>query len=53
MVFLDEKYWTEVKPVYPLLKQLAQGQEYARWLFISDDVSAIVEHLRAFAKEHS
>jgi predicted Rossmann-fold nucleotide-binding protein len=52
MVFLGEKYWTEVKPVYPLLKQLAQGQDYARWLFISDDVGAIVEHLRAFGREH-
>ncbi len=25
MVFLGEKYWTETKPVYPLLKQLAAG----------------------------
>jgi predicted Rossmann-fold nucleotide-binding protein len=51
MVFLGEKYWTETKPVYPLLKQLAAGHEYARWLFISDDVDAIVAHLRAFAAE--
>jgi predicted Rossmann-fold nucleotide-binding protein len=51
MVFLGEKYWTEDKPVYPLLKQLAAGREYARWLFISDDVDAIVSHLRAYAAE--
>ena len=51
MVFLGEKYWTETKPVYPLLKHLADGHEYGRWLFISDDVDAIVAHLRRFAAE--
>lgn len=53
MVFLGKSYWTEVKPVYPLLKQLAAGHDYARWLFISDDVDAIVAHLRAFAAERA
>jgi len=53
MVFLGEKYWTETKPVYPLLKQLAAGQDYGRWLFISDDVDAIIAHLRAFAQERA
>jgi predicted Rossmann-fold nucleotide-binding protein len=53
MVFLGEKYWTQTKPVYPLLKQLAAGQDYGRWLFISDDVDAIVAHLRAFARERA
>lgn len=51
MVFLGEKYWTEVKPVYPLLKKLAAGHEYERWLFISDDVDAVIAHLLAYAKE--
>lgn len=53
MVFLGKSYWTESKPVYPLLKQLAAGHDYERWLFISDDVDAIVAHLRAFAAEHA
>ena len=53
MVFLGKSYWTEVKPVYPLLKQLAAGRDYERWLFISDDVDAIVAHLRAFASERA
>ena len=53
MVFLGKSYWTEVKPVYPLLKQLAAGHDYERWLFISDDVDAIVAHLRAFAAERA
>ena len=51
MVFLGTKYWTEVKPIYPLLKLLAAGHEYERWLFISDDVDAIVEHLQAYTRE--
>lgn len=53
MVFLGEKYWTEVKPVYPLLKQLAAGHEYEKWLFISDDVDAVMEHLLAYARTQS
>lgn len=51
MVFLGKKYWTEDKPVYPLLEKLAAGRDYARWLFISDDVGAIVEHLKAYTRE--
>ncbi|KIG15816.1 hypothetical protein DB30_05234 [Enhygromyxa salina] len=50
MVFLGKKYWTEDKPVYPLLEKLAAGHDYARWLFISDDVDEIVEHLKAYTK---
>jgi len=53
MVFLGKSYWTENKPVYPLLKQLAAGHDYERWLFLSDDVDAIVAHLRAFAAERA
>jgi predicted Rossmann-fold nucleotide-binding protein len=53
MVFLGKQYWTETKPVYPLLKQLAAGQDYDRWLFISDDVDAIVEHLKAYSSQRS
>jgi predicted Rossmann-fold nucleotide-binding protein len=51
MVFLDKKYWTEVKPVYPLLRKLAAGHEYERWLCISDDVEEVMAHLQAYAKE--
>ncbi len=53
MVFLGKQYWTETKPVYPLLKQLAAGQDYDRWLFISDDVDAIVEHLKDYSSKRS
>ena len=43
MVFLDEHYWTQTKPVYPLLKSLAAGKQYADLLAISDDIDDIVD----------
>lgn len=49
MVFLDVGYWTETKPVYPLLKQLAEGKEYARWLDCVDDEAEVVARIQAYA----
>jgi len=51
MVFLDTRYWTEVKPVYPLLKQLAKGRAYDRWLTITDDPAEVVTFLEAYRAE--
>ena len=45
MVFLDREYWTETKPVYPLLRQLSRGHAYGDLLTIEDDVDRIVELL--------
>lgn len=45
MVFFGEAYWTEEKPVYPLLQQLAAGHTYAELLTISDDAASIVEFI--------
>lgn len=42
MVFVDEHYWTEKKPVYPLLQTLAADTPYADKLHITDDVDAVV-----------
>lgn len=47
MVFFDVDYWTNTKPVYPLLKQLAQGKKYADLLTGFDTVEPIVEYLIA------
>lgn len=47
MVFLDTDYWTNVKPVYPLLVRLAADRPYGRLLAIHDDIDAIVDHLLA------
>jgi predicted Rossmann-fold nucleotide-binding protein len=48
MVFFDETYWTEEKPVYPLLQTLAEGTPYADELRVTDDVdtvaAAIADH---------
>jgi len=51
MIFLGEQYWTETKPVYPLLKQLAEGHAYARWLRITDDVEAVVAVVDAYVAD--
>jgi predicted Rossmann-fold nucleotide-binding protein len=45
MVFLDRVYWTETKPVYPLLRELAQGRQYADLLTAVDEVDEAVEFL--------
>lgn len=53
MVFFDVKYWTETKPVYPLVEKLAQGQEYATYLSITDDVQTVVRKLVAYRNQQS
>ena len=45
MVFLDEQYWTQERPVYPLLRQLAEGRQYHRMITISDDLDEIVSFI--------
>lgn len=51
MVFLNEKYWMEEKPVYPVLQQLAEGQEYGELLSISNEVSEIVKTICTFTEK--
>ncbi len=46
MVFYGVDYWTETKPVYPLVKSLAVGKLYQSQLAISDDIAAIVEFIQ-------
>ncbi len=46
MVFLNSEFWTRTKPVYPLLKELAKEQEYAKMLTISDDVDEVVTFIK-------
>ena len=48
MVFCNEAYWTQEKPVYPLLKSLAEGRPYASMLTVADDPAQIVK----FIEEH-
>ncbi|MFQ5553771.1 MAG: LOG family protein [Acidimicrobiia bacterium] len=51
MVFLGEDYWRVDKPVFPLLTQLAAGNDYAALIHITDDAEAAVAHILAFAAE--
>ncbi len=45
MVFLGRRYWTENKPVYPLLQGLAEGRQYAGLLAITDEVDEVVDFI--------
>jgi len=53
MVFFDRTYWTETKPVFPLLKQLAADAPHADHLTATDDVDGIVETLERYAAARS
>jgi len=48
MVFLNTDYWTNTKPVYPILKQLAKGHEYDDWLSIHDEVAEVIAAIHTF-----
>ncbi len=48
MVFLGRRYWTEEKPVYPVLQGLAADRQYGELLTITDDIDEVVE----FIAEH-
>jgi predicted Rossmann-fold nucleotide-binding protein len=45
MVFFQKSYWMEEKPVYPLLRDLAEGRPYAGLLTVEDDPDGIVRFL--------
>ena len=47
MVFFNTDYWTNQKPVYPLLKQLAQGKDYDELLTIVDTEEDVVSFIKA------
>jgi predicted Rossmann-fold nucleotide-binding protein len=51
MIFLDETYWTDTKPVYPLMKTLAEGTPYEGLLSIHDDVDSVTEQMVSHAHE--
>ncbi len=51
MVFLDETYWTETKPVYPLMKTLAEGTPYEELLSIHDEVDSVTKQMVSHAQE--
>lgn len=50
MIFLGKDFWMQEKPVYPLLKQLAEGHEYGDLMGISDSREEILIQLQRFDK---
>jgi len=53
MVFLDRTYWTETKPVYPLLENLAKGTSYADHLHLYDRVDDVIADIVQHAHERN
>jgi hypothetical protein len=49
MVFLDRTYWTETKPVYPLMQTLAADTPYHDWLTATDDITTVVSLIEEHA----
>ncbi len=47
MVFMDQDYWTKEKPIYPIMRQLAEGYDYHDLIAIFDEVEPIVEFIEA------
>ncbi|WP_103029641.1 LOG family protein [Salinibacter altiplanensis] len=48
MIFLDRTYWTETKPVYPLVETLATGTPYQNCLTLTDDVDTAVSRIEEY-----
>jgi len=51
MVFLDRMYWTETKPVYPLVKTLSQETPYDGLISIHDAVDDVTQEIVRHADE--
>jgi predicted Rossmann-fold nucleotide-binding protein len=51
MIFLGHEFWTRTRPVFPLLEQLARGQEYARHLLLTDSREHILRALVDYDRE--
>ena len=48
MVFFGKQFWTQQKPVYPLLRKIASQRDYDQLIFISDDRNEVMDHIVAF-----
>ncbi len=46
MIFLDRVFWTETKPIYPLLQQLAEGYDYGKLLGLADSAEEVLAQIR-------
>ena len=48
MILFGSEYWTETKPVWPLLHQLASTQRYGEITALTDSPDEIIERLEAY-----
>jgi predicted Rossmann-fold nucleotide-binding protein len=51
MIFLGKRFWTEEKPVFPLLERLARGHGYHALLDVTDDPETVVQRIKDFEPE--
>ncbi|MCH1506367.1 MAG: hypothetical protein L7V86_22510 [Verrucomicrobiales bacterium] len=51
MVFLDKIFWTETKPIYPLLQSLAEGHLYGKLLGLADTVEETIHLIETLPPE--
>ncbi len=50
MVFFGRRFWSETKPIYPLLRRLAADKPYGALLMITDDTDEAAAFVRQFAQ---
>lgn len=51
MILLGRRYWTEEKPVWPLLSQLAEGHMYGELLGLTDSVDTVIRRIMCYRPE--
>lgn len=51
MILLGRQFWTEERPVWPLLERVAQGKVYDELLFLTDDEDAVVRKIQSYNPE--
>ena len=50
MILLGERYWTEHRPVWPLLESLATGYGYRDLITLTDDESVVIDWIRSYER---
>ncbi|TWT76457.1 hypothetical protein CA13_69510 [Planctomycetes bacterium CA13] len=51
MILFGEKHWTETRPVWPLLVNVAKGKAYGELIALTDLEDEIVRRIKMFAPE--
>ncbi len=51
MILLGTEFWTQTRPIWPVLKHVARGQVYDELLFLTDSEDAVVRRIRSYDPE--